>query len=117
MWLNEMKWGERSNFQKVIFQEVMEPEKMVWHHYSSTDSDWNDSPNPMMADWPRVLLTTVTFEEVGSKTNVRLIWSPFEASDAEIACFTGAMANMGKGWESGCTIMDDLFKELQSADK
>ncbi|MCG8490111.1 MAG: SRPBCC domain-containing protein, partial [Sneathiellales bacterium] len=72
VWLNEMKWGENSNYQKVVFQEVVEQEKMVWHHYSSTDADWNSTPSPMMPDWPKLLLTTVTFEEDGDKTNVRL---------------------------------------------
>ena len=101
MWLNEMKWGDNSNFQKVVFQEVTQPEKMAWHHYSSTDSDWNSTPNPMMADWPRLLLTTVTFEDKGEKTNVRLTQIPLEGTDAEIACFAGAMAGMDKGWGSG----------------
>ena len=114
MWLNEMKWGDNSNFQKVVFQEVTQPEKMVWHHYSSTDSDWNSTPNPMMADMPRLLLTTVTFEDKGEKTNVRLTQIPLEATDAEIACFAEAMSNMDKGWGAGYAIMDELFVELQA---
>ena len=116
MWLNEMKWGDNSNFQKVVFQEVTQPEKLVWHHYSSTDSDWNSMPNPRMADWPRLLLTTVTFEDMGDKTNVRLSQVPIEATDAEIACFAGAMAGMDKGWGSGYSVMDELFAELQAED-
>ena len=112
-WLNEMQWGENSMLSKVVFAEVTPPERMVWHHYSSTDAEWNTISNPKMPDWPRVLLTTVTFEEDGAKTKVRLVWAPFEASDAEIACFAGAVANMGKGWESGYAIMDELLAELQ----
>ncbi len=112
MWLNEMKWGDNSNFQKVVFQEVAQPEKMVWHHYSSTDSDWNNTPNPMMADWPRLLLTTVIFEDMGAKTNVRLTQIPLEGTDAEIACFAEAMASMDKGWGSGYALIDELLVEL-----
>ena len=41
---------------------------------------------------------------------------PLEATDAEIACFAGAMAGMDKGWGSGFSIMEKLFVELQ-ADK
>jgi hypothetical protein len=67
----------------------------------------------MMADWPRVLLTTVTFEDMGSKTKVRLTMVPVDATDAEIACFAGAMAGMDKGWGSGYAILDELFVELQ----
>ena len=68
----------------------------------------------MMADWPRLLLTTVTFEEAGDKTNVRLKQVPMEATDAEIACFAGAMAGMSKGWGGGYAIMDKLLAELQA---
>lgn len=114
-WLNEMKMGGNSNFQKMVFQEIVSPEKLVWHHHSCVDTEWNDAPNPMMADWPRVLLTTVTFEAKGDKTSVRLTQSPLDASDAEIACFAAAMANMDKGWGSGYAIIDELLAELQSA--
>ena len=98
----------------MTFQEVVPEEKLVWHH-SSTDPDWNVISSPMMADWPRVMLTVVTFEEMGSKTKVQLTWSPLDATDAEIACFTGMVSNMGKGWESGFAIMDEIFSELQGS--
>ena len=68
----------------------------------------------MMADWPRVLLTTVIFEDMGDKTNVRLSQVPIEATDAEIACFTRVMARMDKGWDSGYAILDKMFVELQA---
>jgi len=114
MWLNEMKWGDNSFYQKVVFQEVTAPEKMVWHQHSSTDSDWNDIANPKMADWPPLLLTTVTFEDLGDKTNVCLSQIPMEATDAEIACFSEMMAGMSKGWGSGYAIMDEILVELQA---
>lgn len=113
-WLNEMKWGGNSHFQKVVFQEVTQPEKLVWHHYSSTDSDWNSVTNPKMPDWPRLLLTTVIFEDRGDKTNVRLSQLPLEATAAEIACFAAMMAGMDKGWGSGYAIMDEMFVELRA---
>ena len=97
LWLSEMKWGNKSHFSKVVFQEVEKMQKLVWLH-SSSDSDWNIISSPMMPDWPRILLTTVIFEDRGDKTNVRLIWVPFEATDAEIACFAAASTGMDKGW-------------------
>lgn len=112
-WLNEMRMKGNSMFSVADFKEVTPVEKLVMH-MSNSDADWNIGPNPMMPDWPRVLLTTVTFEEDGEKTNVRLVWEPYDASAAEIECFAGAMANMGKGWESGYAIMDEIFKELQA---
>ena len=112
-WLNEMKWGGKSDFSKMVFQEVTPPSMLVWHH-SSADSDWNIITSPMMADWPRVLLTTVTFEDVGDKTNVRLTQVPVDAIDAEIACFAAAMAGMDKGWGGGYAIMDEMLADLQA---
>jgi len=91
--LNEMRWRDNSDLSKIVFQEVAPQEKLVWHH-SSSDSDWNIIANPMMPDWPRVILTIVTLEDMGAKTKVRLTWEPFEATDAEIACFAGAVDNM-----------------------
>ena len=113
LWLNEMKWGEKSDLSKMTFQDVAPHEKLVWHH-SSTDADWNVISNPMMPDWPRVLLSTVTFEGEGSSTNVRLTMVPIDATDAEIACFAGAMEGFGKGWGSGFAIMDEMFAEMQA---
>ena len=68
----------------------------------------------MMADWPRLLLTTVIFADMGEKTKVRLSQLPMEATDAELACFAKVMANMDKGWGSGYAIMDELLAELQA---
>lgn len=113
VWRNEMKWGEKSDLSKMTFQEVVLHEKIVWHH-SSTDADWNVISNPMMADWPRVLLATVTFEEAGAKTNVRLTMVPLDATDAEAACFAGAMSGMDNGWGGGYKVLDELLAELQA---
>jgi uncharacterized protein YndB with AHSA1/START domain len=110
-WLNEMKWGENSDFSKMVFQQVIPSEKLVWLH-SSTDSEWNITASQMMADWPRTLLTTATFTETGSKTNVRLTMVPVDGTDAEITCFANAMSGMDKGWGSGYSIMDEILKEL-----
>ena len=97
----------------MVFQEFTPPSMLLWHH-SSSASDWNVITSPMMADWPRVLLTTVIFEDMGNRTNVRLTQVPIEATDAEIACFAAKMAGMDKGWGSGYAIMDELFVELQA---
>ena len=112
-WLGEMKWGDNSHYSKVIFKEVETEAKMVWHHCSS-DAEWNVVASAMMPDWPRILLTTVTFEDVGAKTNVRLTQVPIDATEAEIACFAANMAGMSKGWGSGYAIMDEIFAELQA---
>lgn len=114
VWLNEMKMKAGSSFQKILFKEVSAPEKLVWHH-CSTDADWNVAANPMMPDWPRVLLTTVTFEQRGGRTNVRLSQIPHDSTDAEIACFAKMKDNMAGGWGSGYKIIDEICAELSGA--
>ena len=114
VWRNEMKWGDKSDLSKMAFQEVVPNEKMVWLH-CSTDADWNVAPNKMMPDWPQVLLTTVTFEERGDTTNVRLSQIPVDATEAELACFAKMMAGMDNGWGSGFKIIDDILADLAAA--
>ena len=89
VWKNEMRMKSMSDMSKMEFQEVIPGEKIVWHHYS-TDAEWNVQANPMMPDWPRMLLTTVTFEDRGDKTMVRLVWEPErESRSGAVRCDPG----------------------------
>ena len=106
-----MNWGENADFSKMSFLDVVPPEKLVWHH-SSTDADWNVVANPMMPDWPRVLLTTVMFVDNGDQTEVCLTQVPIDATAAEIACFAEKMAGMDNGWGGGYKIIDEMLAEL-----
>ena len=111
VWLNEMRMGGGSNFQKMIFKEVAAPKRLVWHHCSA-DAEWNIAANPMMPDWPRILLTTITFEEKNGTTTVTLSQVPLEATDAEIACFAEMKDGMSSGWGTGYGIIDEILAEL-----
>jgi len=113
LWLVEMQWGGKSMYQRVEYTEVTPPARLVWLH-SSSNAAWNIIASPMMADWPRVLLTTVTFEKDGHKTKLRLTWVPHEASKAEIVCFAGAIAGLNKGWGAGMDLLEKLLAELQA---
>lgn len=113
VWLNEMRMKSMSDFQKADYLEVEPPSKLVWIH-STCDENWQPRANPMMADWPKQLLTTVTFEEADGKTRMRLTWVPHEASATEIACFEGAIAGMGKGWGAGMDLLEEILAELQA---
>ena len=113
-WLNEMKFGEQSDFQRMDFVEVDPPSRLVWHH-ASADAEWNVAVNPMMPDWPRVLLTTVTFEPAGDQTKVTFSQVPLDASEAEIAFFAQMMRNMDGGWGKGFEIVDQILEQLLTA--
>lgn len=112
LWLNEMKMRGGSSYQRTEFVEVVEPSRLVCL-MSSADANWNVAPMPMMPDWPRTLLTTVTFEESAGRTAMRLVWQPHEATQAEITCFAGAIAGMGKGWAGGMDALEKILAELQ----
>jgi uncharacterized protein YndB with AHSA1/START domain len=113
LWLVEMQWGTKSMYQRVEYTEVVPPEKLVWLH-STSDQNWNIIGSPMMADWPKVLLTTVTFEEIGNRTKLRLTWVPHNSTPAEIECFRMAIGGMGKGWNAGMELLEKLLAELQA---
>ena len=113
LWLNEMKMGGKSSYQRTEYTEVTPPERLIMLQ-SNSDADWNITSNPMMPDWPRVLLTTVTFEEDEDQTKMRLTWVPHEASEAEIGCFAAALDGMGKGWGAGMELLAELLAELQA---
>ena len=113
LWLNEMKMDGGSYHQRSEYTEVIPPERLVML-MSNTDSDWNVTANPMMPDWPRSLLTTVTFEENAGQTSMRLIWEPHNATEAEIAGFAGAIEGMGQGWGAGMDLLEELLAEMQA---
>lgn len=114
VWLHEMKMGGGSSFQKAVFKEILPPEKLVWHHYSSVDSKGNAVENPMMKDWPEILITTITFSQAGAKTNVRLSQIPLDATDSQVAGFANMKDKMGGGWGQGFAIIDEILTELQA---
>lgn len=113
LWLDEMRMGGRSQFERIEYTEVRPPERLVWLH-SVADADWNVIANPMMPAWPHTLLTTVTFEqEDGGRTRLRLTWAPHQAAKAETAAFAGAMQGLDKGWGAGMDLIVELLAELQ----
>ena len=113
LWLNEMKMGTNSMYQRAEYTDVVAPERLACL-MSTTDANWEIVTNPRMPDWPRVLLTTVTLAEEGAKTKMRLTWAPHKASAAEIACFAGTIAGMGKGWVAGMDLLEKLLAEMQA---
>ena len=112
IWLHEMQWGGNSMYQKAEYLDVDAPNKLVMIQWSSTDKDGNPIPNQLQPDWPEKLLTEVTFTESGSQTEMRLTWTPHEATAEEIAFFQGAMEGLGQGWGAGMDALAALIEEL-----
>ena len=112
LWLVEMRMGDNSSFQRFECAEVTPPERLVWRQ-SVSDPDWNVIANPMMPDWPRAVLSTVTLDGDAPPTRMRFTWAPHKASEAEHAAFARAMGEMGRGWEAGMKLLADILAEMQ----
>lgn len=107
-WLTEMKWGENSMFQRADFSHV-EPGRRLVCTMGMTDGDWNFIPNPMQPDWPRLLETDVTMEAAGTGTDLRLVWTPIEASAAELAFFAKTAEQSAGGWGKGFDALEEML--------
>jgi len=88
---NEM-WG------KFVYREIARPERLVWIN-SFSDKDGGTTVHPMSPNWPRAMLTTVTFEAQGARTKVTVEWLPVEASsELERKTFEDGRESMNMGW-------------------
>ena len=85
-------WG------KFVFREIAKPERLVWIN-SFSDKDGGTTVHPMMADWPREMLTTVSFEMLGGKTRITVQWVPVDAAtDIERKTFDEGRDSMKQDW-------------------
>ena len=67
-----------------------------------------------VANWLRVILTTVVLAEIGSKTAVRLTWAIVEDTKIMVACFTRVIDGFGKNCFNGFAIINEFLKEEQA---
>ena len=85
-------WG------KFVYREIVKPERLVWVD-SFSDKDRGVTVHPMSANWPREMLTTVTFEVQGTGTKVTVQWVPLDGSSAlERKTFDEGRDSMKMGW-------------------
>jgi len=84
-------WG------RFVFREIVKPERLVWVN-SFSDEKGGITRHPMMQEWPREMLTTVTFAQQGKGTLVTVQWVPINATDDERRVFEQGRASMQQGW-------------------
>ncbi len=88
---NEM-WG------KFVYREIVKPERLVFVN-SFSDKDAGIAVHPMSVNWPREMLSTVTFEEQGGRTKLTVQWIPLDTStDLERKTFEDGRDSMKQGW-------------------
>jgi uncharacterized protein YndB with AHSA1/START domain len=97
--LLEMKWGENSFYQKFEYLEVKPYERLVWA-FASTDENWEIIRSPHIEDWPVILISTMTIDLELGQPLMRFTWAPYNASDAEIACFKKSRLDIDAGWNA-----------------
>lgn len=82
------------------FTAIEQDRRLQWLH-SFSDASGGRARHPKGADWPLVLSSTVTFEDVAGApgtTCVTVSWEPHEASDAERLVFDSSHESMRGGW-------------------
>ena len=88
-------WG------KWLFREISAPAhghaRLVWEH-SFSDADRGYTRHPLAADWPLILLATVTFDADPAGVRITVQWTPERPTPAEITCFNALHAATNQGW-------------------
>jgi uncharacterized protein YndB with AHSA1/START domain len=88
---NEM-WG------RFVYREIVKPERLVFVN-SFSDPEGGVTRHPGHASWPLEMLSTVTFEAQGGKTQVTVQWALFDtATDLERKTFDEGRESMKMGW-------------------
>ena len=87
-------WG------KWIFREVSPPDRLVFIA-SFSDEAGGITRHPMAPDWPREMISTITFAEHAGKgrgTVVTVRWNAINAGETERQVFDGSHGSMQQGW-------------------
>jgi hypothetical protein len=80
---------------------------LVWEQgFSNEAGDIAPAPFPM--PWPRLMLTTVIFEDERASTRVTLTWEPINPTSEELASFAQLLSSMTGGW-TGTFDQLDVF--------
>ena len=96
-------WG------RFVYREIRKPERLVWIN-SFSDKDGGLSVHPMNPSWPREMLTTVSFKELGGKTEVTVEWIPVDgSSELERKTFDDGRNSMKMGWTGTLDQLTDYL--------
>ena len=80
------------------YREIVPQQKLVFVN-SFSDEKGGLTRHPLQKEWPLELLSTFSFEDVGSeRTKVTIVWEPINASEAERHAFDINRESMTQGW-------------------
>lgn len=101
-------WG------KFLFREIDAPNRLVYIN-SFSDEKGGTTVHPLAPDWPRDMLSTVTFVEENGKTTVEIEWSPYNATETQRKVFRDSFPSMKGGW-SGTFEKLGTYLDAQPSD-
>jgi uncharacterized protein YndB with AHSA1/START domain len=93
---------------KFTYREITPISRLAWVH-AFADVNGVLVRNPMNPTWPLELLTTVTFADLGDRTEVTLDWVPLNANEVERKTFKDGKPGMQGGWSGS---FDQLAEHL-----
>jgi uncharacterized protein YndB with AHSA1/START domain len=98
-------WG------KWVYREIVRPERLV-AVTSFSDKDGGLTRHPLAPDWPREMLSAMSFAEQDGRTKVTIEWSPLSPTAAERKTFEEGRGSMQQGWTG---TLDQLAEYLARA--
>jgi uncharacterized protein YndB with AHSA1/START domain len=108
--------GDAVMWGKLTYRAIQAPEKLVCIQ-SFSDAQGGITAHPLSDTWPREMLSTVTFEDMGGgRTNMTITWAPFNASAEEQATFDASHAAMEHGWKGALDKLGLYLGEAKGHD-
>ena len=96
------------------FLEIVLEEKIVLIQ-SFSDKDRNVTRHPMSPDWPKEMLATTTFEDIGpGKTRLTISWKPHLSDEAGNHTFDAGRAGMTGGFTGTFVKLEEYLATLQA---
>ena len=94
-----------------LIREVSPQDRLVWVN-SFSDPEGNIVPVPFSPTWPAEMLCTITFEDLGDKTKMKLASIPINSNEAGIATFIEGHSSMEQGFGGTFAQLDAYLATL-----
>ncbi len=86
---------------------IIEPKDRIAYLQSFSDPEGGITAPAFAPNWPRQMLSTMTFEALGpQRTRMTVTWQPWEPSELDAATFDGARGGMSQGCAGMFSTLD-----------
>lgn len=94
-----------------LYREITPPQKLVFVT-SFSDPEGNVTRAPFGDEWPREMLTTITFDDEGGRTNVTVQSAAINATEEERKTFDSNHPSMRGGWTGTFDVLAEYLAKL-----